>query len=338
MSAPIIPSSAKEFSSLLRDLKLARYARKHDVSIEKRSALTRPERAAILAKTGGRCHICGGMIESNLWEADHVFAHAGGGAHVVDNYLPAHRLCNNYRWDYSAEEYQHILKLGVWLRREIETYTMIGRRAAEAYLAKETRRARRCVKPQGNQSDEALRDTGSSECPPDNAPKNCGAADEVETGENLNAAPIALPAVDAEGSVVDHDIASQKSSKDTVPAGQVYAPNSSAETPMISFSNSVAAGQQEAQYRRWLQDHPNGFVLAERRNRKGRRTWHRSLCNKVNFDLDGTLLRKRSGRVCFDDRAEFDKWFADARNPSLEEINECPFCRPSLQLVALQGE
>jgi hypothetical protein len=28
--------------------------------------------------------------------------------------LPAHSTCNNYRWDYLPEEFQYILKLGVW--------------------------------------------------------------------------------------------------------------------------------------------------------------------------------------------------------------------------------
>jgi hypothetical protein len=53
-----------------------------------------------------------------------------GGAHSVDNFLPAHALCNNYRWDYSAEEFQYILKLGVWIRTQIEQETQLGRHAA----------------------------------------------------------------------------------------------------------------------------------------------------------------------------------------------------------------
>lgn len=32
----------------------------------------------------------------------------------ADNFLPAHSTCNNYRWDYLAEEFELILKLGVW--------------------------------------------------------------------------------------------------------------------------------------------------------------------------------------------------------------------------------
>jgi 5-methylcytosine-specific restriction endonuclease McrA len=76
-------------------------------------------RREVLAKTDSHCHICGGKIDG-AWDADHVLAHAQGGVHCVDNYLPAHKLCNNYRWFYGTEEFQWILKLGVWLRTLVE--------------------------------------------------------------------------------------------------------------------------------------------------------------------------------------------------------------------------
>jgi hypothetical protein len=57
--------------------------------------------------------------------------------------LPAHFLCNNYRWDYSAEEFQQILKLGVWIRTQIERESTVGRLAARYFLVHETARQRR---------------------------------------------------------------------------------------------------------------------------------------------------------------------------------------------------
>jgi hypothetical protein len=95
-----------------------------------------------LSKTGGRCHICGGLLEDRR-QADHVLAHSGAGHHVRDNYLPAHTLCNNYRWDYLAEEFQYILKLGVWLRTRIENRSALGRRAAATFADHERARSRR---------------------------------------------------------------------------------------------------------------------------------------------------------------------------------------------------
>ena len=108
-----------------------------------RQALTKAERAEILRKAGGRCHICGGAIDGQAWDADHVFAHSAGGNHSVENYLPAHSLCNNYRWNYDTEEFQWIMKLGVWFRTHIEMKTPLGMDAGAKFVAHERRRAKR---------------------------------------------------------------------------------------------------------------------------------------------------------------------------------------------------
>src|SRR5262249_11663741 len=92
----------------------------------KRKSLTPAERDEILTKSDRRCHICGGLI-SDKWQADHVWARSTGGKHLVDNYLAAHSLCNNYRWDYGSEEFQWILKIGVFMRTQIENKRPIGR-------------------------------------------------------------------------------------------------------------------------------------------------------------------------------------------------------------------
>jgi hypothetical protein len=69
-----------------------------------------------------------------------VLAHAASGRHSIDNYLPAHRLCNNYRWDYSPEEFQWILKLGVWTRTQIERARRLGVEVRASFLNYEHRR------------------------------------------------------------------------------------------------------------------------------------------------------------------------------------------------------
>jgi 5-methylcytosine-specific restriction endonuclease McrA len=139
-----LPNNPDEFADLLRSLHSARNQRQEAFKATKRTRqmLLAAERRQILAKTAGRCHICGGAIEG-AWQADHVLAHSGGGGHIADNYLPAHALCNNYRWDYSSEEFQYILKLGVWIRTQLERKSAIGRAVAAAYLAYDTARARR---------------------------------------------------------------------------------------------------------------------------------------------------------------------------------------------------
>ena len=110
----------------------------------KRRSLSPAQRERILAKTDGRCHICGGQIEDK-WNADHVLAYSAGGKHIEENYLPAHGLCNSYKWDYSAEEFQWILKIGVWATSQIINRTQIGEEIIERFHKNEVRREKRRV-------------------------------------------------------------------------------------------------------------------------------------------------------------------------------------------------
>lgn len=97
---------------------------------------------------------------------------------------------------------------------------------------------------------------------------------------------------------------------------------------MLEFPKSVQPGDDETSYRRWLSDHPNGFVVGENINRRGKRSWHSASCDKVTFHV-GERLRQRSGRVCLDDRTELNEWCAQRNNLALADLNECPYCRPS---------
>lgn len=140
----MLPKSAEELSAHYEAMHKNRRRRKEEAKASgaTRVQLTNAQRRRILAKTGSRCHLCGGRIEGS-WQADHVLAHSGGGRHTEDNYLPAHSLCNNYRWHYTAEEFQQILKLGVWARTQIQRRTRIGRSVAEEFLKHERNRAAR---------------------------------------------------------------------------------------------------------------------------------------------------------------------------------------------------
>ncbi len=42
-----------------------------------------------------------------------------GGEHAENNFLPSCPTCNNYRWHYSPEEIQIVLRLGVWAKTKI---------------------------------------------------------------------------------------------------------------------------------------------------------------------------------------------------------------------------
>ena len=145
MSADRIFTDVTAFAKTLREMRASRKARVVSGRSQRalRAVLKKADRDKVLGKTGGRCHICGGAIDADDWQADHILAHSTGGAHLVENYLPAHSICNNYRWHYDAEEFQWILKLGVWLRTQIEKETAIGQEVGQRFCDHERRRAGR---------------------------------------------------------------------------------------------------------------------------------------------------------------------------------------------------
>ena len=62
------------------------------------------------------------------------------------NYLPAHAICNGYRWDYSPQECQWIIKIGIWARLRMEKPSTLGQQMLEAFHAYEKQRAKRVEK------------------------------------------------------------------------------------------------------------------------------------------------------------------------------------------------
>lgn len=138
---------ADDFARELEALAVRREAGKAPVGSIKREALSRSARVEIHSKTEGRCHFCGCDVEVTSFEADHVKNHTSGGSSAAENFLPACRTCNNYRWHYSHEELQWILKIGVWIRHEIVKQSKIGRLLASAFINKEVRRERRRKTP-----------------------------------------------------------------------------------------------------------------------------------------------------------------------------------------------
>jgi 5-methylcytosine-specific restriction endonuclease McrA len=136
--------SAEDLPALIHSLRMRRKDVKSSTksSLLKRRALTKSQREQVFAKTAGRCHICGGEI-AGRWHADHVFPHSSGGAHSPDNYLPAHEICNNYRWDYTSDEFQLILRLGVWIKTQILHETTIGQLSATKFTSHERSLAKR---------------------------------------------------------------------------------------------------------------------------------------------------------------------------------------------------
>ncbi len=127
--------TGKGLIKLITNLKQLRSINK--VIGNKRSALTTTQRKLIFEKTDGHCHICGVQLEITNFQADHVKAHSAGGTHSANNYLPSCFTCNNYRWHYSSEEIQIILKLGVWVKTKITRDEVLGLEIANQFVKHE---------------------------------------------------------------------------------------------------------------------------------------------------------------------------------------------------------
>jgi hypothetical protein len=135
---------------LITNLKLFR--RQAKVKGVKRVSLTTKQRELALAKTNSHCHICGIEVTISDFHADHVKSHCMGGEHTENNYLPSCPTCNNYRWHYTSEEIQVILKLGVWAKTKITNDAELGLVMANEYVKYEMGVRRRRKARQGKRA------------------------------------------------------------------------------------------------------------------------------------------------------------------------------------------
>lgn len=141
-SSALQPSTSKQLSVLFESLRKERYRRKRITGKRIRCRVTAAQREEVRQKTGGLCHVCAGPLGDD-WQVDHLLACSTGGLHSRENYLPACRICNKYRWDYLPEEIHYVLRLGVWAKTQIETQATMGKLIAPSFLAKEQTRIRR---------------------------------------------------------------------------------------------------------------------------------------------------------------------------------------------------
>jgi len=81
-------------------------------------------------------------IRRKHWQADHVLALTATttAGRDIENYLPAHRLCNQYRCNCFTQEVQWILKIGTWARTQMERKGWLGQQMCEAFVAYEAKR------------------------------------------------------------------------------------------------------------------------------------------------------------------------------------------------------
>lgn len=138
MNELLFINDASLLADYFKEIKLLRISKKQK---EKRKfILSKADKILILEKTNYKCHICGGVVELTAFEADHVEVNSSSTNNKIDNFLPACRTCNNYRWFYEPDEIKWILKLGVWLKTEITRGSVTGKLAAQKFIQHEIKR------------------------------------------------------------------------------------------------------------------------------------------------------------------------------------------------------
>jgi 5-methylcytosine-specific restriction endonuclease McrA len=105
------------------------------MKVIRRRTLSPVVRKQIRAKTGGRCHVCGGPLGSE-WMVDHVRPRARGGQDAEWNLLPACDVCNATRWNRSSKVIRRMLQLGMYFLPEIRSNTNLGKAVLAHYKAR----------------------------------------------------------------------------------------------------------------------------------------------------------------------------------------------------------
>lgn len=137
-----LPDSATELAARLRQLQ--KQGSDQTGSGRTRLRINAQQRHKILQETANRCHICGGAItDTDYFEVDHVYPAAAGGSNKTDNLLPAHGLCNTVKSNRQGEEFQWVLKIGVWAKKHMQGESQLGEQMLKLFYEQELKRVKR---------------------------------------------------------------------------------------------------------------------------------------------------------------------------------------------------
>lgn len=131
--------SIKAVAGLIKLINNLRAHRRETKVSTKRTALSKKQRMAVLAKTDSHCHMCGIELESKGFHANHVKPHSAGGQHAEHNYLASCATCNKLRANFSSEEIQLVLKLGVWAKSKIIDGSPLAKEISDAFVKHDMR-------------------------------------------------------------------------------------------------------------------------------------------------------------------------------------------------------
>ena len=124
-------------AAFVKKLRRQHLVRNKRPKVKPRQALTAEQRKMVRDKTGSRCHLCGGKIRPGEEVFDHLLAHARGGKRDPANFLVAHAACNALRRDRGPDEFQFMLRIGMWARTQMEKQKPIGQDMVAEFLAYE---------------------------------------------------------------------------------------------------------------------------------------------------------------------------------------------------------
>lgn len=110
-----------------------------------RPSLSNTERKRVKAKTGGRCHVCGGSLRGK-WYVDHVRPRARGGPDREDNYVPCCGICNGARRHRRSRTIRKILQLGAYLLPELKRRTALGKEVVALFTERRKKNRMRRLK------------------------------------------------------------------------------------------------------------------------------------------------------------------------------------------------
>lgn len=81
----------------------------------------------------------------------------------------------------------------------------------------------------------------------------------------------------------------------------------------------------EAEYLRWLDEHPDGYVVNHHRNAgPAYLKLHRATCRSISTDKRTNYTTRAYAKTCSDTRADLDSWARSIGG----ELSECPGCKP----------
>ena len=97
---------------------------------------------------------------------------------------------------------------------------------------------------------------------------------------------------------------------------------------MKHFPEGVRLNENEAEYQASLQEYQDGLVLNISRDRNGRYTVHRAVCQTLSYDLARKGQSHRPPKVLCHDGQELLR-AAASQGIHPDHINRCGRCKPS---------